>query len=192
MNDAFLGEIRPFAISYAPTGWALCDGRIYPLTWNTALFTLISNRYGGDGRATFGLPNIQGTVLVGSGPMPGGATYEVGRQGGNSGIPLRAEQMPVHTHTVNGLVTIDPNDPDAAPKKGVRTPSPTIFLSNVFEVPPYTTKRQGNFYATTPPDDQLNPRKVGSIGNGRSHNNMQPYLVINYCICTNGYFPSRP
>lgn len=190
--DAFLGEIRPFAIPYAPSGWALCNGEIYPIVRNTALFTVIGNRYGGDGRVNFALPNIQGTVLVGSGPMPGGETYQVGQRGGNSGIPLQPQQMPVHTHTVNGLVTIDPKDPDAAPKKGVRAPSPASFLSNVFEVPPYTIKRQGNFYATTPPDDQLNQGKVSSIGNGRSHNNMQPYLVINYCICTDGYFPSLP
>lgn len=190
--DAFLGEIRPFAISYAPVGWALCNGQILQIVQNTALFNVLGTTYGGDGHTTFGLPDIKGTALVGSGPLPGGGTYQPGQQGGDTGISLQLREMPAHTHTVNGLVTIDPNDPDAAPKKGVQVPTPTAFLSNIFEVPPRTTKRQGNFYATTPPEDQLSPQKVSSIGNGQLHNNMQPYLVINYCICMDGYTPERP
>lgn len=189
--DAFLGEIRPFAIPYAPVGWALCNGQIFPVLRNQALFAVIGNRYGGDGVTTFALPDIQGTVLVGSGLLPGGNLYEVGKQGGKRDVLLQTGELPAHTHTVNGLVTIDPNDPDAPAKKGVRAPSRTAFLSNVYEVPPYTTKRQGSFYATTPPDDNLNPQTVARAGRGGTHSNMQPYLVINYCICTSGYTPQR-
>ena len=190
--DAFLGEIRPFAIPYAPAGWELCNGQLYPILRNQALFDLLGTRYGGDGRNTFGLPDIKGTVLVGSGTLPGGSTYRPGDQGGDMLVPLQTNQIPSHTHTVNGLVTIDPADEDAPAKKGVSVPTTTSFLSNMYEVPPPTIKRQANFYATTPPDDSLHPQAVVVTGRGEGHSNMQPYLVINYCICMNGHRPVRP
>jgi microcystin-dependent protein len=187
--DAFLGEIRPFAISFAPAGWALCNGQIFPILRNQALFSLLGTRYGGDGQATFGLPNIQGVVLVGSGTLPGGHVYEVGKPGGIPDVSLQTADIPGHSHAVNGLVT---TDLESAPSKGVSVPTNTSYLSNMFEVPPYTTKRMGNFYATTPTDDSLNPQTVTITGKGEPHSNMQPYLVINYCICLNGRIPPRP
>ncbi|MET0395069.1 MAG: tail fiber protein [Chitinophagaceae bacterium] len=184
--DAFLGEIRPFALPFAPVGWALCDGKTYSISWNTALFTVIGNRYGGDGRTTFGVPDIKRRVLVGSGTLPRGETYEIGQQGGYAGIPLQAEEIPVHTHTANALMTIDPKDPD---EKTKRIPNGN-FLSNMFYEKD-DVRTLGTFYAEPPGDsiNQLNPQTIKPIGNGASHNNMQPFLVINYCICTDGYYP---
>lgn len=184
--DAFIGEIRPFAISYAPKGWMLCNGQTLAIAQYEALYSLLGFRYGGDGKNTFMLPNIQGTVLVGYGTS-GDNTYEVGQRGGKPEISLLTTQIPAHSHVVSGLVT---KNPDLAPTKEVSVPDSKSFLSNVFGVPPYTTKRKGYFYNGSS-DTYLNKETVHPTGQGMPHNNMQPYLVINYCICAEGVFPSR-
>ncbi|MET0393649.1 MAG: tail fiber protein [Chitinophagaceae bacterium] len=187
--EAFLGEIRPFAISYPPRDWMQCNGQTLAVAQYRPLFTVIGILYGGDGTTTFALPNLQGTVLVGSGPQPGGDQYNVGNRGGEPGIPLQITEIPAHTHTFNGLVT---TDEDSAPAKGFSIPDATCFLSNVYEVPPPTTKRKGNFYTTDAPGDSLNPQAISIAGGSQPHSNMQPYLAINYFICVNGHFPVKP
>lgn len=186
--DAFTGEIRAFPFSYAPEKWLLCNGQSLQIQGNTNLYAVIGVRYGGDGKIHFNLPDLQGLVLVGSGTLPGGATYPPGVTGGVTNVVLTGSQMPAHTHTFNGLTTSD-----SAPTKGVNMPTPTSYLSNIFEVPPPEMKRQGNFFSPSLPAATLNSGSVNPFpGKSGAHDNMQPYLVLNYCICIDGYLPARP
>lgn len=187
--DAFIGEIRPFGFDFAPQDWALCNGQILPIQNYAPLYAVLGARYGGDGKTTFALPDIKGTVLIGSGQLSGnGTVYTTGERGGKMEVPLQETQIPAHTHYFNGLVTTDPN---AAPQKETAVAAGSSYLSNIYEVPPPTTKRYGNFYTQATPDTSLNQDTVSITGNNQPHNNMQPYLVINYCICTNGIFPPQ-
>ncbi|MET0395072.1 MAG: tail fiber protein [Chitinophagaceae bacterium] len=166
----------------------LCNGQSLPIEQYQALYSVLGFRYGGDGKTTFMLPNIQGSVLVGNGPLKD-TTYEVGQRGGDPGVSLLTTQIPAHFHLVNGMVT---KNPDLAPTIGVSVPTNKSYLSNVFGVPPPTTKRKGTFYAPAPSDNTyLNKKSVDPTGENKPHNNMQPYLVISYCICTTGT-PPRP
>lgn len=187
--DAFLGEIRPFGFTFNPRNWMLCNGQLLPISQYTALFSLLGTYYGGNGQTNFALPNIQGTTLVGQGTAVTGTIYDLGETGGTPGVSLLSTEIPAHSHTFNAMYT---TDAASAPTKEVNVATPVSYLSDVYEVPPPTTKRQGNFYSTAPPSTVLNPLAVNPTGGNQPHSNMQPYLVINYCICINGYFPQRP
>lgn len=188
--DAFIGEIRPFAFDFPPTNWILCNGQTLSISQYTLLYTIIGFRFGGDGRTTFNLPNLQGSVVVGMGTSAAGITYTMGQQGGASQVALSSSQMASHSHTVNGLMTTDAN---SAPLKGVAVPDPNSYLSNLYELPPPSLKRQGYFYSPSLPAALLAPGSISPVGNGQPHNNMQPTLVISYCICAaDGFYPIRP
>lgn len=188
--DALTGEIRPFAFGFAPKNWALCNGQILSIKDYIQLYAVLGTLYGGNGTSTFALPDIQGTVLIGSGDLSGSTTvYNAGDKGGVMGINLLLTQIPAHEHLFNGMVT---NDENSAPTKEVSVPTDKSYLSNVYEVPPYTTKRKANSYTPAAPDSFLHQDSVSKTGNNEAHNNMQPYLVINYCICTNGNMPEQP
>src|ERR1035438_4144767 len=100
MSDQFVAEIRIFGFNFAPKGWAFCNGQLMPISQNTALFSLLGTTYGGDGRSTFGLPNLQGSVPLGSGQGPGLSLYDLGESGGSATVTVLSSEMPQHTHNV--------------------------------------------------------------------------------------------
>ncbi|MET0393949.1 MAG: tail fiber protein [Chitinophagaceae bacterium] len=193
--DGFIGEIRAFSFPFVPRGWLLCDGRGYSYSSNSDyfyLFNVIQAKYGinyQDG--TFNVPNLQGRVAVGAGAIPGGGGYYLAQNGGYTDVALQIYEMPPHSHTAYGMVT---SDTSSAPLKEVSKPDSSCYPSNVFEVPPYTTKRMGLAYnAALQPAAALNSNTVSVFQGGNGlHNNMQPYLTMLYCICYDGQWPPRP
>ncbi|MDX6508973.1 MAG: hypothetical protein QOG81_725 [Gaiellaceae bacterium] len=174
MADPFVAEIRIFPFNFAPKGWAWCNGQLLPISQNTALFSLLGTFYGGDGKSTFALPNLQGSVPVhvgGNQPGPGLSTYDLGETGGTDTVTLLASESPAHTHSVNAQ-TIDQGDN--------RIPSPTLNLGN--------TQIYSNAGSATA---QMDPTAVSIFGGGQPHNNLMPYLTFYYNIALQGVFPPR-
>lgn len=182
MSDPYIGEIRPFPFDFAPVGWALCQGQILAIRTNTALFSVIGTQYGGDGISKFALPNLIGTVPIGAGTGSGLSSYSVGQTGGAATVTLQAGMIPSHTHAQTAI---------AAPATGS---SPAAGLSTAegqggasrgsYQVRTYAPPGSGN--PTT-----LIPSSVGSTGGGQPHNNLQPSVVINWCIALYGIYPPR-
>ncbi|HEY2769906.1 MAG TPA: tail fiber protein [Solirubrobacteraceae bacterium] len=171
--DPFLAEIRIFPYTFAPRGWALCDGRLLAISQFTTLFSLLGTYYGGDGKVTFALPNLQGAVPIhaaGNQPGRGLSSYSIGEEGGTESVTLQLSQTPVHTHSVTAQ-TIDPGD--------TRIPGPTLNLGNQ------------NVYSTANPNAQLDPRALPPSGGGLPHSNLMPYLTFNFCIALSGLYPQR-
>lgn len=179
MSSPFVAEIRIFPFNFAPKGWAFCNGQLLPLSQNTALFSLLGTTYGGDGRSTFGLPNLQGssamhtTQYAGSSPF---GTFYLGQSGGEDVVTLLTSEMPVHTHTAKGD---DDNDNATA-----------VSPSGAVPVNGGTTLTFSN--SSTPQLAQMNPAMVSVAGGSQPHNNLMPYLTLSYCICMQGIFPARP
>jgi microcystin-dependent protein len=177
MSDQFLAEIRIFASNFAPQGWATCDGQLLSISQNTALFSLLGTNYGGDGRVTFGLPDLRGRVPVSQGQGPGLSGYTVGEELGSDTITLLVSEMPAHTH---GLDAEDPSIQGADQS----APSPTSVLA---------ASTGGFAYrpdASTQPV-AMNAAAVPPLGGSQPHNNLQPYLTLTFCIALTGIFPAR-
>ena len=173
MSEPFLAEIRIFATDYAPSGWALCNGQLLPLMQNTALFALLGTVYGGDGRTTFGLPNLQGRAPLQQGAAPGLTPRTLGETGGAPAVTLQASEMPPHTHQLmhsGGMA-------DSA------TPGPGAGFAR-------TTAAQ--VYAGGAATGPAIPQALSPSGATDAHNNVQPYLALNFCIALQGIFPQRP
>ncbi|BDI33580.1 tail Collar domain-containing protein [Capsulimonas corticalis] len=169
MAEPFLSEIRIFSFNYPPKGWAFCNGQLLSIAQNTALFSLIGTYYGGNGQTTFQLPNLQGRAPLHSGPI----NSAVGTQGGEAAHTLTLGEIPTHFHTLQGQnVTATTGSPSSA---NLAQP-----VSNV-----------GAVYATTAGDTTMAPQAIANAGNSQPHNNMQPYLTLNFCIALVGIFPSR-
>lgn len=191
MTEAFIGEIRPFAISFAPDGWAECDGSLLPIQYYQALFAVIGITYGGDGRTTFGLPDLRGRVPVGYGQGQGLTQYDIGDEAGVEGVALTTMQMPSHQHTLNMEAQGYAKSPSAfkaQPTANTSFPARYIDATN-----PASTLS----YLSFAPSGNLTPMNttssIGAAGAGKAHENRQPFLVMRYCICTTaGYFPVRP
>jgi microcystin-dependent protein len=178
MSSPFVCEIRIFPFNFAPTGWAFCDGQLLVLSQNTAVFSLLGTFYGGDGKTTFALPNLQGmgamhtTQYSGGGPF---GDFPLGSTSGTDYVTLLTSEMPVHTHTVqadanhNNANAFSPNG--AVPVNA----NPT----NTFSV------------STTPQLGLMNPAMVSVAGGSLPHNNLMPYLVLTYCIALQGIYPPR-
>ena len=173
MTDPFIGEIRIFGGTYAPRNWADCGGAVIAISQNQALFSLIGAAYGGDGRSSFGLPDLRGRLPMHQGTGPGLTPRQVGQRLGTETVTLSPAQLPAHTHTVQAS-TADANS--ASPLGAVTAGSSTTF---------YT--------ANIPTDDNVDMASgiVGATGGSKSHTNFMPYLVINFIIAMQGTYPSR-
>lgn len=166
MSSPFIGEIRMFAGNFAPVGWAFCNGALIPISENDALFNLIGTTYGGDGQNTFALPNLQSRVPVHVGPG-----FALGQSGGAETVTLTTSQIPAHTHVPQAFST---QGNQASPANNVWAAEPTLDL-----------------YSTATPGGVMAPAAIGSAGGSQPHDNMVPFLVINFIISLFGIFPSQ-
>lgn len=166
MSSPFIGEIRMFAGNFAPVGWSFCNGAIIPISQNDALFNLIGTTYGGDGQTTFALPDLQSRVPVHVGPG-----FALAQSGGAEQVTLTTSQIPVHSHVAQA----NSNDgTQTSPKSNVWASSPL-----------------GQFDNTNPPDSSMDPAALGLTGGSQPHDNMIPFLVINFILSLFGVFPSQ-
>ncbi|HEX3464448.1 MAG TPA: tail fiber protein [Candidatus Elarobacter sp.] len=175
MSSPFVAEIRVFPFNFAPRGWAMCNGQLLAISQNTALFSLLGGNYGGDMKVTFGLPNLQGSVAMHPGQGPGLSLHTLGETGGEPYVTLLQSEMPVHAHTISG----DPlglNAKQTSPQNNVP--------SNLSGVTQYND--------TTTPNTTMSPFMASIAGGSQPHNNMMPYLTLNYCIALQGIYPARP
>ncbi len=175
MADPFIAEIRMFAGNFAPTGWAFCDGQLLPIRQNTALFSLLGTTYGGDGKSTFALPDLQGVTPIGHGQGPGLSDVLLGEHLGAATVGLTAEQIPSHTHTARGSTAYG------------TTGNPSGAVWAVSRQGRATEKLYG-----TGNEVAMSPGALGATGDGVPHNNLPPYLVVSFIIALQGVFPERP
>lgn len=170
MSNPFVAEIRIVSFNFAPTGWALCNGQLLPISQNTALFSLLGTTYGGDGKSNFALPNLQGSAAMHFGQGPGLSDRQLGEISGQQTTALLQSEMPSHNH--NALAGATP---------GLLTTPVNNAL---------TRPATGNAYGPAA-DPQGQGAPLGATGGSQPHNNMQPYLVLNYIIAMQGVFPPR-
>ncbi len=171
MSEPFVAEIKIFAGNFAPRGWAFCNGQLLPIAQNTALFSLIGTTYGGDGRTTTALPNLQGRAPMHPGRGPGLTSRRLGEKGGVETITLSEAQMPQHKHNAMGSTS------DSKEEK------PTNHS--------WGSTMNSDAYRTTTHYSNLSNQAVQSTGGSQMHNNLQPYLAIYYIIALQGVYPSR-
>lgn len=174
MSDAFVGEVRVFPFNFAPRGWAFCNGQLLPISQNTALFSLLGTFYGGDGKSTFALPDMQGNVAIGQGQGPGLSDYFLGQQSGVADVTLIITEIPLHTH---GLMA----DQDAGPDNVA--PANAALSTNA---------NTAMYSDATSPLAQFAFQALPPAGGSLPHNNMAPFLTLNFCIAMQGIFPQRP
>jgi len=168
MAEPFLSEIRIMSFGFPPKGWALCNGQLLPINQNQALFSLLGTTYGGDGRVNFALPNLQGRA-----PIHVGGGQTLGQQGGEQAHTLSVSELPAHTHTMNATSA------DAVPNTN---PGANVMLAKAGGDSIY-----GNLAGAV----ALDPRAVANVGGSQAHLNMQPFLVLDFCIALQGIFPSQ-
>ena len=173
MSDPFLAEIRMFGGGFAPNGWAQCNGQMLPIQQNTALFSLLGTYYGGNGKTTFGLPNLQASAPIGAGAGAGLSQRFLGDTLGTPGVTLLTSEMPTHQHTINAY------GDDLA---DVNTPSGDVILGASSAL---------NLYAKSTFDTTMNAQALSPTGGNQPHNNLPPFLTVNFCIATQGIFPPR-
>lgn len=194
--DQMLASIMIFAGNFAPRGWAFCDGQLLAINQYTALFSLFGTTYGGDGRTTFGLPDLRGRVAIGPRHGPGLSNYSLGQRGGVQGVNLNVLEMPSHNHsaaitTAAAAVGIPASSANAT----TADPSTTTVLAKGLDV----NDEAVSIYSTTAEDTTLKPFTapvsgnvaLGLTGGSQAHENRQPFLAINYIIATEGFYPSR-
>ena len=172
MADPFVGEIRMFTGNFAPLGWALCNGQLLPISQNTALFSLLGTMYGGNGQTTFALPNIQGRAVMHFGQGPGLSLYDQGEMGGSETTTLTTNELAAHNHTLQGQSADGPSN----------NPTNKTLAASSGGLPQY---------ALTAPDVDMHPDSLLDTGGGQPHNNLQPYLTLNFIIALQGVFPPR-
>ena len=176
MADPFVAEIRIFPFNFAPKGWAFCDGQLLPISQNTALFSLLGTTYGGDGKSTFALPDLQGSVPMQPGQGQGLSLRDLGESSGVESITLLVSEMPFHTHQFRAhgidLANLNAGDPNRVLGASANT---NLYQTNAASSPVI-----------------MAPQALPPAGGGLPHNNMQPYLTLNFCIALQGVFPQRP
>ncbi|MGO4497993.1 phage tail protein [Paenibacillus sp. 2RAB27] len=173
--DQYLGEIRIFPFNFAPTGWVQCNGQILPIQQYAALFSLLGTTYGGNGSTNFALPNLQGRVPLHPGQGPGLSEYVLGQSAGETSVTLLLSEIPAHSHAVQYGTS------------GFAQESPTGQLLMDIQ-----SRRGAAAYTEKTNLKPMGPQAVAPTGNNQSHNNMQPYLTLNFCMATQGIFPPRP
>jgi microcystin-dependent protein len=179
MSEPFLGQIALFPYNFAPRNWASCQGQLMPISQNTALFSLLGTMYGGNGTTTFALPDLQGRAAVGQGTLPGGSSYNMGEQDGTETVTLLTSTMPSHNHSLNGNTA----------QGTTNTPAGGVLATAVAGT--LHGRDVGNIYNTGQPNTSLVAASVAPSGGSQAHNNVQPSLVLRYCIALAGVFPAR-
>ena len=170
MADPFVAEIRIFPFNFAPTGWAFCDGQLLPLSQNTALFSLLGTTYGGNGKSNFALPDMQGNAPLHPGQGPGLSLYDLGQTGGSETVTLLISEIPAHAHALRAQSALGD------------TPVPA---NN--SLARFNNAYQSNTSGLTP----MAPEALPPAGGNLPHNNLMPYLTLNFCIAMQGVFPPR-
>lgn len=176
--EGYIAEIRLFAGNFAPRGWAFCQGQILSIAQNTALFALLGTTYGGNGQTTFALPDLRGRVPVGTGQGPGLSNVTLGEVGGAPTHTLIITEMPAHNHTAQTTVNAAATGTTTSPSGNY--PAGSTARDNIYNNTSNATMNPG-----------MAQTMVGIAGGSQPHNNMQPYLGLNYIICMEGIFPSR-
>lgn len=168
MSEPFMSEIKIFSFNFAPKGWAKCDGQLLPINQNQALFSLLGTTYGGNGQTNFALPNLRGQV-----PIHMGNGHTLGEAAGSTAVTVNIQQLPTHLHTV-------------IPAASANNNASAVDPANNF----WANSGKTNFTLDNPNSVML-PPTLGNTGGSQPHNNMAPYLVLNFCIALQGIFPSR-
>jgi microcystin-dependent protein len=176
MSNPFVGEIRIVGFNFAPLGWALCNGQLLPISQNTALFSLLGTWYGGDGKSTFALPDLQGRGPIFWGQGSGLSDYVLGQESGAEFVTLLQSEIPAHTHAVQTSTLFDADQ---------NAPGPQVTFGKSFNGLAYAPSGTGQTV-------QMNFQTTAIAGGSLPHNNMMPYLVLNYIIALQGAFPQRP
>jgi microcystin-dependent protein len=196
MSDPFIGQIMPVAFNYAPEGWAFCDGQVLSIAQNQALFALISATFGGDGRNTFGLPDLRGRVAVHPGTGPGLAQRLWGQKGGTETNTLNLNNLPPHTHTAS-LANLKATNPATTVAATDSTPGASLYpavLSGADARGGAVTVKgyAANANTSLAPGAVTGDIAIGNTGAGTGVGNMQPWLGIYFCIALTGIWPQRP
>lgn len=175
MSSPYIGQITLFGGTFAPQGWALCNGQILSIAQNAALFSILGTTYGGDGQSTFGLPDLRGRVAIHAGQGPGLTNRTLGSSGGTENVTLTTAQIPSHEHTLRGRnEAADSDDP----------------TNNVPAIAEDQNRNGLPVYSTAAPNADMDADAITPTGGGGSHPNVQPYLTVNYIIALTGVFPS--
>lgn len=171
MSEPFVGEIRMFAGNFAPRGWAFCDGQLLAVSQNDALFSLLGTIYGGDGRTTFGLPDLRGRIPIHAGAGPGLSPRRLGSKAGEEKVTLTVNQLPSHTHrlTASSAAATTPN------------PATNVLAETVTD----------RVYSDRAVDDSMNSASITNVGGSQSHTNLMPFLCVHFIIALVGIYPSR-
>jgi microcystin-dependent protein len=170
MAEPFLSEVRIMSFVFAPKGWALCNGQLLPINQNQALFSLLGTTFGGDGRVNFALPDLRART-----PIHVGSGHTLGERGGEQAHTLSIAEIPTHVHLFSGV-----NNPNPATTT-TNAPTNTATLANA---------TAANLYAAATNLVAMSPTAVGNVGGSQAHLNMQPFLVLSFCIALQGIFPS--
>ncbi|BAU27074.1 microcystin-dependent protein [Aneurinibacillus soli] len=170
--DPYIGEIRMFAGRFAPYGWAFCDGTLLPISTNTALFSILGNQFGGDGKTTFALPDLRGRVPMHQGTGPGLTTRDFASKGGADTVTLLTSEMPSHGHAAACIV-----------QQTVKDPTEAVWANS--------GGRSGDKIYSGVSGVMMNPGAIGVMGGSQPHNNRQPYVAVTFIIALQGVWPSR-
>jgi microcystin-dependent protein len=177
MSDQFVAEIRIFPFNFPPTGWAFCDGQLLPISQNTALFSLLGTTYGGDGKSTFALPDMQGNAPMQPGQGQGLSLRDLGETSGEENVTLLVSEMPFHVHGVGRSLAFQGNS---------QTPANSVWAQSA------AGRGTAALYKDGAPTGPVQLNSLSNTGGSLPHNNMQPYLTLNFCIALQGVFPQRP
>lgn len=174
MADPFVAEIRILPFTFAPKGWARCDGQLLPLSQNTALFSLLGTTYGGDGKSTFALPDLMGRAPMHPGQGPGLSDHDLGESAGQETVTLLESEAPAHSHAARASSDV----------AEVQTPGPARSLARSQNAQAYQSNATSSLVG-------MAPDAVAATGGGAPHNNLQPYVTVQFCIALQGVFPPR-
>ena len=180
MTEPYLGQITLYACNFAPRNWALCQGQLLPISEYTALFSLLGTYYGGNGTTTFALPDLRSRTALGQGLLSGGQEYDLGESGGVETVNLVSNEMPLHNHSFYATTASANTVTSNGAQLGVGqagNPAKGLSKANVYSPGVVTTT--------------LNPQSLAPYGTPGPHNNLQPYLALNYCIALTGIYPPR-